>query len=187
MIEIEIRAKIENIDSVRKKILELGAKHIKTEKQVDRIFGRSKDLDKEHKIIEGCFSARIRQKGNKILVELKEIRRTGAGLEFSYPISKSEDGAYFLQKLDYEEAFAISKVRELYELDEFEICLDQVDDLGYFIEIESKSEDNDKKEELVQECKDLLSKIDPEAINEPKKYGDLIQDLINKNKDYGRS
>ena len=180
MIEIEIRAKIKNINSVRDKILELGAQHIKTEEQVDRIFGRSKDLDKEHKIIEGCFSARIRQKGNKILVELKEIRRTGAGLEFSSPISKSEDGAYFLQKLDYEEAFVISKVREMYELDSFEISLDQVNQLGSFIEIESRSKDDNRKEELVQECKDLLSKIDPEATSEPKKYGDLIQDLMNK-------
>ncbi len=53
MIEIEIRAKINNIDTVREKILGLGAKHIKTEKQVDRIFGRAEDLDEEHKIIKG--------------------------------------------------------------------------------------------------------------------------------------
>lgn len=182
MIEVEIRAKIKNIDPVRKKILNLGAKHVKTEKQIDKIFGRPEDLDKEHKIIEGHFSARVRQKSNKIFIQLKEIRRAGAGLEFSSSVNKMEDGVYFLQKLNYEEAFTVSKTRELYELDDFEICLDQVNGLGVFIEIEHKVKDNNEKEKLIQKCKDLLFRIDSGAIVEPKKYGDLMQDIINKRK-----
>jgi len=83
MIEVEIRSKIEDINLTRDKILSLDAKQIKTERQTDKIFGRPDDLDENHKIIEGHFSARVRQKADKILVEFKEIRRTGAGLEFS--------------------------------------------------------------------------------------------------------
>jgi adenylate cyclase, class 2 len=179
MLEIEIRAKANSLDNIRKKLGELSAKKIGVEKQVDKIFGRPKDRDEENKIIEGRFSARIRQKENKILTELKEIRRNGAGLEFSSPVQKIEDGVRLLESLDYEESFTISKTRELYELENCEICLDQVDKLGNFIEIECKSTESGNTEELLDKCKSLLSKIDPEATLESRKYGDLMQELIN--------
>lgn len=179
MIEVEIRAKLKDINFTREKILSLGAKHIKTEKQTDKIFGRPEDLDKDHKIIEGHFSARVRQRGDKILVEFKEIRRTGAGLEFSSPIPKIDDGIYLLERLGYKEAFTISKTRGLYKLDEFEICLDQVDKLGDYIEIEHYAKDGNQKEEALKKCEDILSKINPEATIELKKYGDLMQELMN--------
>ena len=182
MIEVEIRAKIEDISIIRDKILSLGAKHIKTEKQTDKIFGRPEDLNENHKIIEGHFSARVRQKADRILVEFKEIRRTGAGLEFSSSVPKIEDGTYLLEKLGYEEAFTVSKIRELYKLREFEICLDQVDKLGNYIEIEHPTKDGDQKEKEIKECEGLLFEIDPGAIIEPQKYGDLIQELIDQNK-----
>ncbi len=121
MIEVEIRAKTNNIGSLKNKIIKLGGKHLGTEKQVDKIYGRDKDLDKDHKIIEGRFSARVRQKGEKMFVELKEIRRAGAGIEISSPLAKIDDGVYFLTTLDYKEAFTISKNRESFKIDNFEI------------------------------------------------------------------
>lgn len=39
MIEVEIRAKINNRDEIKKKLDEIDAKFLKTEKQIDRIFG----------------------------------------------------------------------------------------------------------------------------------------------------
>lgn len=180
MIEIEIRAKIKNLEKAKKNLTDLGAKFIKKEKQLDKIYGREKDLDKEHKIIEGRFSARVRQKGEKIFVELKEIRRTGAGLEFSSSLTKIEHGAYFLSKLDYNEAFTISKIREVYKLDDFEISLDRVEKLGDFIEIEHHDKSGNDEEKSLNECKKLLTKIDPEVQIETRKYGDLMQELINK-------
>lgn len=179
MIEVEIRAKIEDINLTRDKILSLGAKHIKTEKQTDKIFGRPDDLDENHKIIEGHFSARVRQKADKTLVEFKEIRRAGAGLEFSSLVPRIENGTYFLEKLGYEEAFTVSKTRELYKLGEFEICLDQVDKLGNYIEIEHFTKDGNQKEKAIKKCEDLLFEIDQKASVEPRKYGDLMQELIN--------
>lgn len=180
MIEIEIRAKIKNLEKTRDKIKSLGGKFVSKEKQVDKIFGRDKDLDQNHKIIEGRFSARVRQKGDDFLVELKEIRRTGAGLEFSSPITKIADGDNLLSNLDFKEAFTISKRRENYELDDFEIKLDQVESLGNFIEIEHFDKTSDNKERALAECKNLLKKIDSDAKIENKKYGDLMQELINK-------
>lgn len=182
MIEIETRAKVKDFDPIKRKIKEFGGKFIKKEKQVDKIFGREKDLDKEHKIIEGCFSARVRKKGDKISVELKEICRDGVGSEFSSPISNVNEGVIFLTKLDFDEAFTISKIREVYELDDFEISLDEVDKLGNYIEIEYRQKADVEKEKALAKCIELLEKLDHSAKIETKKYGDLMQDLINKSK-----
>lgn len=180
MIEVEIRAKVQNLELSKERLKKLNAEFLETEKQVDHIFGRAKDLDKEHKIIEGCFSARIRERGDKRNVEFKEIKRTGAGMEFSSPLASLESGFNFLKKLDFEEAFTISKIREIYKYQDFEICLDNVEQLGFFIEIEHSSKDDGDKTEALKECQNLLNVIAPDAIIEPKKYGDLMQEIINK-------
>ncbi len=182
MVEIEIRAKIENFATTKKNLARLGAKLKDLEKQVDKVFGREKDLDKNRMIIEGHFSARIRQKGDKIKTEFKEIRRTGAGHEFSLPVESMDDGVFLLSNLDFEEAFTLSKTRETFSLNGFEICLDQVDELGNFIEIEHYVQDGTKKDDAINECKDLLKKIAPTARIEPRKYGDLMQELLNSKK-----
>jgi len=179
MFEIEIRAKISDLKGIRERIISLGAEAVKTEKQVDSVFGRKVDLDKEHKIIDGHFSARIRQKDNNTALEFKEIKRDGAGIELSCPLSRYEDGINFLDQMGFQEAFTITKNREIFELDNFELSLDQVDKLGDYLEIEHKFYDRAEKEQALAECQELLGKIDPKASIEPRKYGDLMQELIN--------
>lgn len=182
MIEVEIRARVPNSERIKSSLNKLNAEYISTEKQADYIFGRVKDLDEEHKIIDGCFSARIREKGDKRCVEFKEIKRDGAGMEFSSPLASLESGLNFLAKLDYKEAFTISKIREIYKYQDFEICLDDVEKLGFFIEIEHPSKDDGEKSEALKECQALLKIIAPDAVIEPKKYGDLMQEIINQEK-----
>ena len=87
---------------------------------------------------------------------------------------------YFLKNLDYEEAFTISKTRETFKLNNFEIALDSVDHLGKFIEIESTTDNLENKDQILKECRNLLKNLSSKAIEEPKKYGDLMQELINK-------
>ena len=181
MIEIEIRAKVKNLETVREQLKKLNAKYVKTERQADHIFGRAVDLDGEHKIIEGCFIARIREKGDKGSIEFKEIKRTGIGMEFSSPLANLESGLNFLEKLDFERAFTISKVRETYSYQDFELCLDEVEQLGFFIEIEHPCKDDGNKPDALKECQNLLNTLVPGATIEPKKYGDLMQEIINRN------
>ena len=181
MIEVEIRAKVQDVAIIKKRLEEIGGRFLKKERMADYIFGRAKDLDQEHKIIDGQFSARLRQKNDKISVEFKEIKRAGAGMEFSSPVSSVEAGLNFLEKLDFEKAFTVSKIRETYGCQGFEVCLDDVDVLGYFIEIEHPCKADNDKSEALKECENFLSLIAPNAILEPKKYGDLMQEVINKN------
>jgi len=181
MIEVEIRAKIQDPEKVKQRLKDLRVELFKTEKQIDHIFGRDKDLDENHKMIEGRFVARLRERNNQVSLEFKEIKRSGAGLEISSPLSKLEDGQSFLASLDFKKAFAIVKQREIYRYQDCEICLDSVDSLGQFVEIEYIGQADGEKTAL-EKCRDLLRALDPTAISEPKKYGDLMQEMINKRK-----
>jgi len=180
MIEVEIRSKVEHLEIVRKRIIDLGGKFLKKENQVDKIFGRDKDLDKEHKMIDGRFVGRITRRGDNMAVEFKEVRRAGSGHEFRCVTFRIEDGVLLLQSLDYKEAFTISKVREEYELQGFKVCLDEVLGLGYYIEVEREFKSLEDKDDAVNECSKLLNSIDRGAKVEPKKYGDLMQEKLNK-------
>ena len=182
MIEIEIRAKINDIEKVKDNLKRADAKFIKTEDQIDRIFGHSMFLDENKFIIEGGLSARIRQVNDKKEVDFKEITRDKAGIEVSAEIGSVEDGLRFLKKLGFEEAFTLKKSRDVFEYNNFTICLDRVDKLGNFIEIEKLVDSNSEEEKIRQECIKLLNKFAPDSHIERRKYGDLIQELLNKDK-----
>ena len=182
MIEVEIRAKVDNLEDVKEKLDEFCASFIKTEKQVDRVFGHPMFLDSEIKIIEGGLSARIRQINDKAFLEFKEIIRKGGGIEVSSKLSKVDVGLKLLEKLKFEEAFIVSKLRQSFSYDGFEICLDNVDKLGMFIEIEKMVESSKEIDSAREGCVELLNKLSPSSKIIDKKYGDLMQDLINKKK-----
>lgn len=180
MIEVEIRSKVNDLDSVKTKLNEVGAKFINTKKQVDKVFGHPDTLDEENKIKEGFFSARIRQVDDNIKVDLKEILREKGGIEISSKLGNIESGLKFLDKIGYKEAFTVSKTRDTFEHNGFTICLDNVDKLGCFIEIEKVINTDEEEEKVRNECKELLKQISPDSEIEPRKYGDLMQELKNK-------
>ncbi len=181
MIEVEIRAKINNKSEVQSKLKEIGAILEKSVQQEDRIFGHEMFLDENKMIVEGGLSARIRQVDQSVWLEFKEISRNkGAGVEIKADLDNMEEGLRFFEKLGFKEAFAVVKQREIYEFEQFEICLDQVDKLGDFVEIEKMVADSSEIEEVKKQCLELLQKIAPEAEITNKKYGDLMQEIINR-------
>lgn len=184
-IEVEIRAKVNNFTGIKKVLKGLNAEFVKSEKQADRIFGSPRFLDSSNMIIEGGLSARIREVDNIKSLEFKEIsRKKGSGIELSCEVASVNLAKKMLKKLDFNEAFVVKKNRETYTYDDFTICLDNVAQLGNFIEIEKiTSLNSEKAKEIIKnECLNLLQKLDSLAIIEPRKYGDLIQEKINKRK-----
>ncbi len=182
MIEVEVKAQLESFDIVRENFSKRGVWLEGKENQVDIIFGQDRFLDSEHKLKEGSIMARIRQKGQKVVVCFKEINRGKGEFEAEFEAPDLETAKRFLEKLEFKEAFKIEKLRENHKYKNFKICLDEVKDLGKFIEIERIVNKPEEKEKAMNECKDLLNFLCPNAKPENKKYGDLMQDLINAKK-----
>ncbi len=179
-IEVEIRARAGDFDEIKKTLTRMGAGFSKKETQRDRIFGSDRFLDSNNMIIEGGLSARIREVDGKGKLEFKEIsREKGKGIELSCDVPNTETADKMLKKLGFEEAFTIEKDRETYFYEGFTICLDKVTELGNFIEIEKMTDSEEKTKDIKQECLSLLKKLSPEAEIENRKYGDLMQEIIN--------
>lgn len=183
-IEVEIRAKVDSFEKIKEKLSQLGASFIKSEAQVDKIFGADRFLDSEHKIIEGGLCSRIREVNGKAKLEIKEILRNKGGIELSCEVASMELAEKMLAKLDFKEAFAIKKFRESYSYNGLEVDLDNVEQLGNFIEIEKMIATDDEKEKskTKNECLELLNILSPGSQIETRKYGDMMQELINNKK-----
>jgi len=177
MKEIEIRARVNSFEDIKNKLKEMGATLIETKNQVDRVFGHKMFLDDDNLIVEGGLSARIRETDNSKSLEFKEIVRIGGGLEINSDLHEVEDGLKFLDKLNFKEAFIVAKFRELYKYKDFEICLDKVEKLGNFMEIEKMVPSHQDESQARQDCLNLLKILskDAELVNE--KYGDMMQEL----------
>lgn len=182
MIEVEVKARPKDFNAIRKRLNRIGAKFIKNEKQADRIFGNEAFLDDEHKVIEGGILARIRSVNNRKTLEFKEVVRHGGGLEIKSELADINMGLNLLRKLKFNEAFSVSKLREKYSHKDLTICLDSVTGLGRFIEIEKMIESEEEKDKARRECLDLLKLLAPDAEIEERKYGDMVQEQINKKK-----
>jgi adenylate cyclase class 2 len=184
MIEVEIRARIDDAGTVKKCLGKIGAKFLKRSKQADRVFGHPRFLDSDRMIVEGGYSARIRETDDKVTLDFKEIaRKSGGGIEVSARLSDAEAGLKFLEKLGFEEAFTVAKSREDYSYKDFTISLDDVDRLGRFVEIEKMLGSADDKEKARDECLALLKLLAPNSELTDKKYGDMMQEMINKEKE----
>lgn len=182
MIEVEIRAKIKNSSEVGERLGQKGATLLSKEKQVDRVFGHQMFLDDNKMIVEGGLSARIRQTEKGVWLEFKEIsRQKGAGVEIKADLDDLNEGLNFFEKLGFEESFTIAKERQKYSLNGFEICLDKVEQLGDFIEIERSVLSPGEVDDAKKKCLGLLEEIAPEGELTNRKYGDLIQEILNKN------
>jgi len=88
-------------------------------------------------------------------------------------------GIAFLDKLGFEEAFTIDKYRESFRYKDFGIDLDSVNKLGCFVEVEKMVDSSEEVGLAREECVRLLALIFPNSEIENKKYGDLMQELIN--------
>ena len=179
MIEVEIRAKVNDFDIVKKRLKNMNTTFLKKEEQEDLIFGNEEFLDSNKMIIDGGLVARIRKIGENIFLEFKEIKRKSGGFEISSKIANKKHGLLLLEKLHFKESFTISKKREIFSYKDFVICLDKVNELGSFIEIEKEIFDESKKNEARIECTSLLKKLDERLTVENRKYGDMIQEIKN--------
>jgi adenylate cyclase class 2 len=178
MIEVEVKARVTSFREIRQALGE-KARFMGSTHQADTIFGHPNFLDQESKIVEGGIVSRIRESGDRKVLEFKEVRRDGKALELKHEITDPIKIREFLDKLGFKEAFTINKVRETFLYRDFMVCLDTVEQLGQFIEVEANIDPGKDPGEVWKQCFEVLKEFAPGAEVEHRKYGDLMQDIIN--------
>ncbi len=144
--EIEIRAKINNIKEKEKIIINLGAKLNKKKYQVDKYFG-SVDLFKK---VGYSFLLRVRNEGDKKFLTYKgdKFKKDGVWQEYEFEIKNEKEAETMLKEMGLDNIIEVFKKRIEYHFDSLTICLDEIKDLGSFIEIESQVDSDENKEKL---------------------------------------
>ncbi|MFH1316839.1 MAG: class IV adenylate cyclase [Candidatus Woesearchaeota archaeon] len=156
MKEIEVKAKINDFDNLIMKLKELGCNLGEELIQCDIIF-KSNKTDFSN-IKRGENILRIRDENGKFKLTLKRSQENSLDcIENEVVIDDDNQMREILLNLGYKEVLRINKLRRKFKFKDYEICLDDVEELGKFIEVEKISEEDSKKvqEELFRFLKDL--------------------------------
>ncbi|ADC46238.1 adenylate cyclase CyaA [Methanobrevibacter ruminantium M1] len=161
MIEVEVKAKINNFEDIKVKLNEINAIKTKTEKQIDRYFNspvndfaktdealriRETKTEKSHNLF-------ITYKGPKI--DSKSKTRE----EVEMKIEDSDKCAKIFENLGFIEVRTVKKNREYFKLENFEISLDDVEGLDPYMEIEIALEDGSDYNEAQDKIFDLFEQL----------------------------
>lgn len=183
MREIEIKLRVENLEELEKKLTDNGLVISKEIDQHDVVYTDNSGSDIFSNVKEGDVFIRIRTQNGASELTLKQQRGPGLDkIEHETKIEDSQAMHQILLLLGWKPVVEVKKKRKKGKLGEYEICLDEVEGLGNFVELEKmtddKNADPDKiKEELFEALKPFgLSQKDEEI-----KGYDILMYYLNKN------
>lgn len=168
MREIEVKLKVGDLGVLEKKLAERGCVLSEPLHQHDVIY--AKDLDAEFQSAkEGDVIMRIRRENNIAEFNLKQQKSSEMdNLEYETEIKDPVAMDNILRALGWKPGIEVKKIRRKGKLGNFEICLDQVERLGDFVELEIMTSDDadpeKEKEALFKALEELgLSRADEET------------------------
>ncbi len=182
MREIEIKLKVNNLEELEKKLKENGCEISDEIKQHDVVYAKVGDTHDYDKAYEGCITVRIRNQDGISILNLKQQKSNEMdNLEYETIVEDREAMHQILLALGWKPEVEVKKIRKKGKLGEYEICLDNVEELGTFVELEKMTDDNADVEKIREELFETLkpyglSKKDEEKIG----YDTQIYKLKNK-------
>lgn len=137
MREIEIKVKVDDLKKVKKKLQDIGAIFLAEVTQEDEVFSNEK-MSKSKSAI------RIRQSGTKSLVTYKRNLSSELDcIEKETEVSNPEELKFMFIEMGLIIFAKVKKSRSKFKFNDYTICLDRVESLGSFIEVESLVEENE--------------------------------------------
>ncbi len=147
--EIEARVKIKNLGEIKNRLISMGADFKKEAVQNDLIFKRKEDLGRVQGA--GAIMLRLRDTAEKKILTFKALTdQAGAWEEHEVLIDDIEEMKRILIKIGFVEVLHMNKKRIKGMVDDFEVCLDNIKQMGTWMEVCIESENKEKaKKRLV--------------------------------------
>lgn len=166
---VELKARVNALDSVRRKLTDLRAHHIGTFRQVDVYFDVPKGRLKLREV-EGKNTAEL------VYYERKNVTGPKRSDVFILEVQKPAVFKSLLEKV-LKTRVTVEKLREIYRHQGTQIHLDTVKKLGVFVEFERKTTaDPQAIRKNQQTLEGLMKKLGIKSENlEKLSYSDLIQ------------
>ena len=176
LIEVEVKAGVNDFEEVRKKLTQIGAVKIKTEHQSDVYYNAPhKDFGETD---EALRIRQIPENGNTRIIltykgaKLDNVSKTRKEIEVD--VSDAENMGLILENLNFRRAASVQKNREIYHIKEFIITLDTVQNVGTYVEIETEANEDDDTREPIQKIFDLYKHLGIEEGFERRSYLELM-------------
>lgn len=146
---IELKAKITDPEKIRKQLLELGAKHIRTTHQIDTYFnninGRLKLRETEDKSVLVFYKRQNRTQIKKSYVKIVDINNANN-------IKSALSDTLGVKVI-------VDKVREIYMWNDVQVHIDTVKDLGHFLEFEYTVKAPDEISKMRRKLKKMMIQL----------------------------
>ena len=156
MREIELKFRVDNLNKILVFLERNGCVVSPVNRQHDRIY--VKDLDD---VESSAGSVWLRVRKTDEVTELNYKRQNADGAEseeIEFEVSSYEKANAFLKALGFEEWVQVNKERRYSKYKNCNICMDKVEGLGEFVEVEmlvSEQDDVDYKERLFEVAKEI--------------------------------
>ena len=142
-VEIEAKFKVESLEPYIERVVQSGGEWLDELRQMDWFFDRA-----DHSLMGADSGLRLRiEKGrkttNRIQLCFKGPQQKGQYKrreEIEVEIGDRKMAMMLLKALGFTTTFVVEKTRRLAQLDSCQVCLDEVEGLGNFVEIEGPSE-----------------------------------------------
>jgi adenylate cyclase class 2 len=156
MREIEIKLKVGNIDELEKKLTGAGCIFSQPISQHDTVYTYDNSISfQEAK--EGHIAIRIRHEDDKFQLNLKQQRSNQLdNIEYETEVKDANEVHQMLLVLGWKPETEVKKIRKKAKMGEYEICLDRVEKLGDYIELEKMADENANPEEVRKELFEIL-------------------------------
>lgn len=172
MIEVEVKAKTDH--RIKKKLESIGAQKIRTEKQEDIYFNAP---HKDFKITDEAL--RIRETPTRTLLTYKGPKideKSKTRQEIETEISNPQKMTRILEHLGFKKAHKVVKKREIYQLDDLTITIDNIEGLGTYMEIEKDIKENEDYDETLNKIYKIYKKLGIQKGFQRKSYLELLLD-----------
>ncbi len=179
MIEVEIKAKIDDYRTALEKITSIGATYSHTEKQYDIYYNApDKDYAKTDEALrireipdDEDFKRILTYKGPKIDKESKTRKEIEVGID------NTDNMNEILNSLGFKASAVVNKIRRIFNYEEYTITLDKLDKIGYYMEIEYVCSQNDDISKIRDNIKEIFSKLGITTGFERTSYLELLQQI----------
>lgn len=176
MKEIKVKARIKDKEKILLNLEEQGCVFSDSIKQVDTVYvkitGNVEDYLKNDHFV------RIREKSDgRYIFTVKRPKALGKNLVKTEHESEIKDAKELEQALflmGYKLSNRVIKVRRTGKCGDYEICLDEVEGLGSFIEIEKMAQEETEHEIVLKELQSFLSLLGVSGEDEVKKGYDIL-------------
>lgn len=156
MREIEVKARLTDKDSFLKTARELGIEFGAVISQDDATYENELPYDDPDWNI-----FRLRKQDGKLILTMKHKASTRSRDNHEYETSVENEAEMIkmLNRLGFTHGIRVNKQRRVAHYNGLELCMDEIDELGCFVEAEKLAEDDADVDAIQSELWDLLLKL----------------------------